>query len=200
MVEERRVVLDTDFIFAIERYQNGDRADLFRRVFRVLNRIPVVHPYVADCELNQSDFARELIRQGDLTVIPYGEFLPDDHVEKEIYRQNFADIYRLIRDEQDPRRGQDKMPLLDPGEDIFARHARRSFGEIHSVLMATELGIPLFFSNDGGAKTAADYFGGGSLTVKNAEEVVKEIVRADKDALTRPEKRFLKNCRRWRQN
>lgn len=194
MVEERRVVLDADFIMEIGRYQSGDSVELFRRMFCVMDKIPVIHPYVADNELDQNAFAKKLIEQGDLTVIAYGEFLPADPEEEEIYRQNFEDMYTMIRDRQ-ASRGQGIMLPLDPGEDIFKRHARRSFGEIHSILMATELGIPLFYSNDGGAKTVARHFTKGSLIVENTEEVVKKILETDNSALNRRQRRFLENYR-----
>lgn len=88
---------------------------------------------------------------------------------------------------------------LAPSEDIFASHAGRSFGEIHSVLMAAELGIPLFYSNDSGARTAAGRYKVGCLIVQNAEEVAELLKNAGTSVVTGDERRFISHyyTRKW---
>lgn len=190
-VKERRVVLDTDFIEGITSYRKGDAADLFRRVFRVLDKQPVVHPYVADNELIHDRVAQGLITSGELTVIPYHAFLPEDEVRQALYRNSFKDMHQIIVGEHIPRRGGCRMVPLAPDEDIFTGHAKRSFGEIHSILMAAELGIPLFYSNDSGARTAAGRYRAGRLIVQNAEEVAELLKEAGGSVVTGEERRFI---------
>lgn len=74
--------MDTDFIEGITSYQKSDAADLFRRVFRVLDMRPVVHPYIAQNELIHDPVAQNLITNGDLEVIPYHAFLPETAVRQ----------------------------------------------------------------------------------------------------------------------
>ena len=78
-------------------------------------------------------------------------------------------------------------------DDIFGRQAGRSFGEIHSILMAVELGIPLFYSNDTGTKTAVNRYHTGRLIVQNAEEVSELLKEADQSQVTGAERRFIRH-------
>lgn len=189
-VEEQRVVLDADFIGGITDYKSGDGADLFRRVFCTLGKCPVVHPYVAEHELINNRVAQSLIKNGDIVVIPYTDFLAENGAKNTLYRKSFHDLHTIIRETHIPRRGNAEMVPLKWGDNIFARHAGRSFGEIHSILMAVELGIPLFYSNDSGAKTAAGRYRAGQLIVKNAEEVA-ELLKENGTKITGDERRFI---------
>lgn len=190
--EENRVVLDTDFINTITNYQTGDSEDFFRRIFRTLGKQPVVHPYVAEHELATNRIAQSLIASGDIIVIPYEEFLPADGVKRTLYKKNFHDLHRIIRENYVPKRDKPEMRPLQPNEDIFSRQAGRSFGEIHSILMAVELGIPLLFSNDKGAKTAATRYAEDRLTVRSAIEVADLLL--NEPEITTGERKYLSKC------
>ena len=161
-----QVVLDTDFIVGILEYKGGDPVDLFCRVFQDLGYAPVVHSYLVRNELLlYGSKVRTLLGKGALTSISL-EYLGgvDDEYGRELYRNNFADMHKQFSYE-----------ALPEETDIFASHAGGSFGEIHSILLATELGIPLLYSNDGGARIAAGYYAGGRLTVENAVEVAERL-------------------------
>lgn len=192
-VEERRVVLDTDFIGGITSYEAGDGAGLFCRVFRTLDKCPVIHPYVAEYELSSNAIAQSLISSGELIVIPYADFLPSDGFKQILYRKTFQDLHTIIREAHIPRRGCPEMLPLGLKDDIFGRQAGRSFGEIHSILMAVELGIPLFYSNDTGTKTAVNRYHTGRLIVQNAEEVSELLKEADQSQVTGAERRFIRH-------
>lgn len=180
-MDHARVVLDTDFINGITEYQDGDPADLFRRVFRELGREPVVHPFVAERELIYNTVAQKLMKEGALCVIPLKNIIdPNSEEEQTLYRNNFEDMYTQITCE-----------TLCAETDIFGRNAKKSFGEIHSVLLAAELGIPLLYSNDYGAKTAARYYAKGRLTVQNAEEVAELL--QDSQLIEAKERKFIRN-------
>ena len=162
-----QVVLDTDFIVGILEYESGDPVDLFRRVFQDLGYAPVVHSYLVRNELLLYEGkVRTLLEEGTLTSISL-ECLGgvDDEYGRELYRNNFVDMHKQFNYE-----------ALPEETDIFASRANGSFGEIHSILLATELGIPLLYSNDGGTKIAARYFAEGRLTVENAMEVAERLM------------------------
>lgn len=161
-----RVVLDTDFITGILECGDGDALSLFRRVFQALKWTPVVHSFVADHELELNAKAQMLLKEGTLQRIHLDTLgTLDEEDGRELYRNNFADMYKQITFE-----------ALPDGTDIFARNAGKSFGEIHSILLATEQGIPLLCSNDGGARVAAKYYSKDRLTVENAEDVSERLV------------------------
>ena len=178
---EDRVVLDTDFINGITDYRDGDPAGLFRRVFQVLGRRPVVHSFVANHELTHNPTAQALLQDGTLTSISLDALSTlDEEDGKKQYRNYFEDMYTQIT-----------YDALPPNTDIFARHAGMSFGEIHSILLAVELGIPLLYSNDSGAKTAARHYARGRLTVQNAVEVAELL--ADSPLISAKERKFIQN-------
>ena len=179
-MSECRVVLDADFINLITDIRDSDPVDLFKRIFAALAKTPVVHPYVACQELYNNKVAKALIASGDLLVIEKDEFLPsgDAFMEKH-YEKNFYDIYNVIT----------KDPLTFLG-DIWQHRSGNNFGEIHSVLMAAELGLPLFYSNDGGAKNAATYFASGRLDVINAAELADCL--SNVETITGKERKYMR--------
>ncbi len=176
-----QVVLDTDFINGITDCRDADPADLFRRVFQALEAEPVVHSFVAERELIHNAVARKLLEGGFLRSIRLDRLRDLDEKEgKRQYRNNFEDMYLQITGDE-----------LPAETDLFARNAGKSFGEIHSILLATELGIPLLYSNDHGAKTAARHYARGRLTVRNAEEVAELLT--DCDLVSAKERKFIGN-------
>lgn len=181
-MEDSRVILDTDFIEGITSYRSGDAADLFCRVFQALDKKPVIHEFIASNELMHNPIAQSLISEGTIGCITAQEVLqswPATLPEAELlYQFSFEDLYQIIQHKE-----------LDQGIDIFASHAGMSFGEIHSILLAVTLKIPLFYSNDGGSKDAASYYARGSLTVQNAEEIAG--VLRDKENISSIERRFI---------
>lgn len=179
-MSESRVVLDADFINLITDIQDSNPEDLFRRIFAALGKTPVVHPYVAQHELYSNKVAQALIASGDLSVIEKDLFLPAGDTSMEaLYEKNFYGIYNVIT--------KDPLPCLG---DIWQRRARNNYGEIHSVLMAAELGLPLFYSNDGGAKQAATYFATGRLDVLNAAELADNLTESA--TITGKERKYLR--------
>lgn len=180
-----QVVLDTDFINGITAYRDGDAADLFRRVFQELKQTPVVHSFVAERELVHNKVAQLLLQEGYITAIPLDAMdVPEGTDGKDLYRKTFEAMYERITGDVFP----------DDIEDIFGRHAQMSFGEIHSVLLATELGIPLLYSNDGDAKDAARYYAKGRLRVVNAEEL-GELLKGT-EGISGKERKFIRNIYR----
>lgn len=179
-MSESRVVLDADFINLITDIRDSDPADLFKRIFAALAKTPVVHPYVAQHELHSNKVAQALITSGDLLVIEKDSFLPPgDTFMQAHYKLNSYDIYNVIT--------KDPLPFLG---DIWQNRAGNNFGEIHSVLMAADLGLPLFYSNDGGAKQAATYYASGLLDVVNAAELADNLTEVA--TITGKERRYLK--------
>ena len=128
--------------------------------------------------------ALDLIEQGFIQKIPYEEFLPNEDAEaRTFYTTMFRELNQKITG-----------CSLSEQTNIFGSYAKHSFGEVHTVLMAVELGIPLFYSNDGGAKVAAVAYAEGRLVVQNIEEVVEQL--QDSDKISGKEKRYLRNKRK----
>ena len=180
-----QVVVDTDFINGITAYRDGDPADLFRRVFTELGKKPVVHAFVAERELMHNSIAQTLLEEGYIDSISLTSLcLPEGMDGEKLYLENFEAIYERI----------EKQKFPEGIKDIFGRHAGKSFGEIHSILLATELKIPVLYSNDGGAKRAAKFYARGRLAVLNAEEVSEQLTESK--AITAKERKFIRNVYR----
>lgn len=183
-MEENKVALDTDFISKITKYKSRDPAALFRDIFDVLGKTPVVHQFIAECELMNDKVALSLIEDGVIKVIPYEEFLPENGSEqRDFYENMFRELNAKITG-----------CSLDEKTNIYERKAGHSFGEVHTVLMAVELGIPIFYSNDGGAKAVAAAYAKGRLIVQNIAEVAEQLQGCPK--ISGKERRYLKNKER----
>ena len=194
-MDELRVVLDTDFINRITSYEDGDPQGLFCRIFHTLRKKPVVHQYVAEHELTHNSVAKALMQSRFLEVIPYSAFLKDKLAWKR-YDKNVRDMHnKLLGFRIDM--GKSVFAELRPEDDITARHAQMSLGEIHSIFMAVELGIPLFYSNDADAKVVASRYPRGRLKVLNLE-AVSEQLDVDNSEVTTKERKYLRNYNQHR--
>ena len=152
-----------------------------------LGKKPVVHSFVADRELVHNQTAQILLHEGFVQSISCKELSVPAGMDGEAeYRASFDAMYMRIKSEKLPEH-----------IDIFGRNAGKSFGEIHSILLATELGIPLLYSNDSDAKMAASFFPKGRLTIMNAEDVA-ELLK-NQDFVTGKERRFIRNYYRRKQ-
>lgn len=160
------VLVDTDFFTNLTNIEKDP--DLFLNVMDDLEATPHVHQYVADNELFENKVFKKYKEQNIIKVITYSEFLNmDDEVDKEYYRLEFERLYKSIN-------GSDSLP-----EDIFSfRKAKSNIGEIHSTILAQNINITIFFSNDNGARemikthiNTSSY----TLSVKNIKMVFTEV-------------------------
>lgn len=175
-----RAVLDADFINKINEIRQADKERLFEKLMDELDCLPFVHPYVMEHELFGCELAASMRGKGALCCMNYDVFMPAG--KKARYEQRFRDLYR-------------QMTLQENGweaeahDDIFARHAGCSYGEIHSVLMAAELGIPIFYSNDHSGKSLCGRFRG--LKAKTMWELREEFRGREGCAISAREWRLL---------
>ena len=175
-----QAVLDADFINKIDEIKSTDTKQLFRKLMKELNCTPVVHPYVMSHEQFSCNLAQDMIEEGLLRSVDYKEFLPDD--KREGYEQRFRDLYWDMTFEES---GQG----IEAHDNIFIRHAGCSYGEVHSVLMAAELGIPVFYSNDHSGKTLCNHF--RNLESKTIHEICEEYKGKDGSIITAKEWKYL---------
>lgn len=167
-MSKREVVLDCDFLSGL---LENTSVDFFKQVMDELDVSPVVHSYVADVELEYCSEAQDLIKEGYIRKIGYEEYLHSD-LQKEQYNQAVWHIMDIFNDgELPPPKYQNVF------RDDFS-YKNHSIGEVLSELMAKELGLELFASNDFGAKSIAKrhinstYY---TLKVRNLAEIFDEI-------------------------
>lgn len=159
-----RAVLDADFINKINEIHQADKERLFEKLMNELDCLPVVHPYVMEHELFGCELAASMRGKGALCCMSYDTFMPAER--KDRYEQRFRELYRQMTLQENGREA-------EAHDDIFARHAGCSYGEVHSVLMAAELGIPIFYSNDHSGKILCSRF--RKLKSKTMRELREEF-------------------------
>ena len=179
-MNETLAVLDADFLNKINEIRKANPDELFQKLMVELNCIPVVHPFVMDHELFTCGLAHRMQAKGVLRRIDYAEFLPEEKREK--YEQRFRDLYRVLTTAE---YGQ----AIEADEDIFARHAGKSYGEVHSVLMAGQMGIPVFYSNDHSGKTLCGRF--RHLEAKTMAEIHQQLEGKTDCSITTREWKYL---------
>ena len=177
-------VVDSDFVQKIGEIRSRDPYELFCRLMKELNGIPVVHPYVMEHELFNCELAKKLRDNGVLQIIEYEQFMPT--TRKKQYESAFKDLYHILTIEE---YGTEQE--LD--NNIFTRHAKKSYGEIHSVLMASQMQIPIFYSNDHSGKILCHRF--RNLVSKNIQEICLDLEQRENCSITPKERKYLCHIR-----
>lgn len=188
---ENYVVIDSDFCNMIAPGNNIEKEKEFvRSIFNSLQKKPVVHIFVSEQELLTNKVIKELVEENFIDVINYDTFLPEE-IFKIQYAETFADFYNFMN-------GESIEKVFDV---ITKHHSKKNMGEIHSLILAQYIGIPIFMSNDNGAKNLAKSkinTQSFSIDVMNVCEVFCEIKRngtmqIDKKAV----RSILKERRDW---
>lgn len=167
---DNRVVLDSDFCNMIAPGNDKEKDKKFvKSIFESLDNKPILHPFVCKEELLSNIAIQELVNEGFIEVVGYDSFLKED-IFKTQYVDTFADFYTFINGES-----------IERNFDVITKHrAKRNMGEIHSLILAHYLSIPVFMSNDNGAKNlAASKINTQAqcIVVKNVCEVFCDIKR-----------------------
>ena len=179
---ENYVVIDSDFCNMIAPGNNIEKEKEFvRSIFNSLQKKPVVHIFVYEQELLTNKVIKELVAEQFINVIDYNKFLPE----------TFADFYNFMNGET----------IENVFDVITKHHSKKNMGEIHSLILAHYMGIPIFMSNDNGAKNLAkSKINTKSFTIDimNVCEVFCEIkrngtIQIDKKAV----RSILKERRNW---
>lgn len=188
---ESYVVIDSDFCNMIAPGNNIEKEKEFvRSIFNSLQKKPVVHIFVSEQELLTNKVIKELVEENFIDVINYDTFLPAE-IFKIQYAETFADFYNFMNGE-----------FIEKVFDVITKHhSKKNMGEIHSLILAQYMGIPIFMSNDNGAKNLAKSrvnTQSFSIDVMNVCEVFCEIkrngtIQIDKKAV----RSILKERRDW---
>lgn len=191
-MQKTQAVVDSDFLQGI--LHNGT-PELFRQLMDELEITPVVHPYVAEVELQYCKEAQELIKEGYIKKIEYNDFLPFD-ADKEVYNTQVWEILDKISEKDLPP---------EKYQDVFRKDFRLteySIGEVLSELMAKKMQLPLFASNDFGAKNIARLHLNSSryhLEVKNVADLLEKVIERGTSMAWKDMKAILRE-ERWRKD
>ncbi|MBE5940686.1 MAG: hypothetical protein E7266_09865 [Lachnospiraceae bacterium] len=145
---KKDVLVDTVFLNKLS--EHGKDINTFKKILDELSFCPVVHPYIAENELDMFPYFHNLVKEGYIKIIDYSEFLSDEE-DKEYYADNFIEIHDEIRRYLEANGGKKQLEklCLPKRQTIFTyRKAGMSLGDVHMILMAFFLQIPIILTED----------------------------------------------------
>lgn len=142
---ENRVVVDSDFCNMLVNGENIEKGkDFIRSIFDSLQKKPALHSFVFHQELFINEAIKDLVAEKYIEIIDYNDFLTEE-IFKMQYIETFVELFYFMNGEIIPNKF----------ESITKHRAKKNMGEIHSLLLAQYMNIPIFMSNDKGAKNLA---------------------------------------------
>lgn len=151
-MSKKEAIVDTCFFNKLSC--DGKDIETFKRVLIDLEFVPVVHPYIAEKELDVFSGFDKLVEEGFVRVVSYDEFI-EDQDDKDLYIRYFHDLYEEMRTYLEITDSKKQIDILHlpEGQTIFTyRKAGMSFGDIHIILMATIMRLPIILSEDSDIK------------------------------------------------
>ena len=148
-MSKKEAIVDTCFFNKLSN--NGKNIEAFKKVLVDLEYKPVVHPYIAEKELDVFPHFNKLVEEGFIRKAEYNEFIEDED-DAELYEQYFQELYEEMREYLEIKGAQKRIEKLaiPKGQTIYTyRRAGMSLGDVHMILMAFFMRLPIILSEDG---------------------------------------------------
>lgn len=148
-MSKKEAIVDTCFFNKLSN--NGKNIEAFKKVLVDLEYKPVVHPYIAEKELDVFPQFNKLIEEGFIRKAEYSEFIEDED-DAELYEQYFPELYEEMREYLEIKGSKKRIEKLaiPKGQTIYTyRRAGMSLGDVHMILMAFFMKLPIILSEDG---------------------------------------------------
>ena len=148
-MSKKEAIVDTCFFNKLSN--NGKNIEAFKKVLVDLEYKPVVHPYIAEKELDVFPQFNKLIEEGFIRKAEYNEFIEDED-DAELYEQYFPELYEEMREYLEIKGSKKRIEKLaiPKGQTIYTyRRAGMSLGDVHMILMAFFMRLPIILSEDG---------------------------------------------------
>ena len=148
-MSKKEAIVDTCFFNKLSN--NGKNIEAFKKVLVDLEYKPVVHPYIAEKELDVFSQFNKLIEEGFIRKAEYSEFIEDED-DAELYEQYFPELYEEMREYLEIKGSKKRIEKLaiPKGQTIYTyRRAGMSLGDVHMILMAFFMRLPIILSEDG---------------------------------------------------
>lgn len=148
-MSKKEAIVDTCFFNKLSN--NGRNMETFKEVLVDLDYKPVVHPYIAEKELDVFPHFNKLIEEGFVRKVEYSEFIEDED-DAELYEQYFPELYEEMREYLEIKGAKKQIEKLaiPKGQTIYTyRRAGMSLGDVHMILMAFFMRLPIILSEDG---------------------------------------------------
>lgn len=157
-VEKRKVLVDTDFINHVINSGSNEKEgeNLLATLCDELGVIPYVHPWIADNEFVLTK-TKNTIKHGIVKKLSWDEIVGTDSSMLEFYEMVVKDLYKKMQNED---LDLSRCSIKD------LRMSRSSLGEIQTIIVAQQLNIPVFYSNDRGSKFLATKVNSSAFTLE----------------------------------
>lgn len=192
-MDKTEVIVDTCFFNKLSN--EGKNIELLKKVLTDLDYRPVVHPYIAQNELDMYPYFDSLVKEGFVRIVNYDEFIFDED-DEELYKQYFFELHNDLRERLELSGGKKhlKKMSISPKQTIFTyRQANNSLGDIHMILMAFFMQLPVVLSEDADIvelrfltkrKMSSDSY---KLEIFNVMDLLLKIAQKTDTTFTKPE-------------
>lgn len=192
-MSKKEAIVDTCFFNKLSN--DGKNIEAFKKVLVDLDFKPVVHPYIAEKELDVFPHFNKLVKEGFIRKAEYNEFIEDED-DAELYEQYFPELYEEMREYLEIKGSKKQIEKLaiPNGETIYTyRKAGMSLGDVHMILMAFFVRLPIILSEDGDIeflrsvakrKISSDSY---NLDIYNVMDLIKMIAQKEDTIFSKKE-------------
>lgn len=192
-MSKKEVIVDTCFFNKLSN--NGKNIETFKKVLVDLDYKPVVHPYIAEKELDVFPYFTKLLEEGFIRKAEYSEFIEDED-DAELYEQYFSQLYEEMREYLEIKESKKQIEkfVIPKGQTIYTyRRAGMSLGDVHMILMAFFMRLPIILSEDGDIeflrsvakrKISSDSY---NLDIYNVIDLIMMIAQKEDTTFTKKE-------------
>ena len=192
-MSKKEVLVDTCFFNKLSN--NGKNIETFKKVLVDLDYKPVVHPYIAEKELDVFPYFTKLLEEGFIRKAEYSEFIEDED-DAELYEQYFSQLYEEMREYLEIKESKKQIEkfVIPKGQTIYTyRRAGMSLGDVHMILMAFFMRLPIIISEDGDIeflrsvakrKISSDSY---NLDIYNVIDLIMMIAQKEDTTFTKKE-------------
>ena len=148
-MSKKEAIVDTCFFNKLSN--DGKNIETFKKVLMDLDYKPVVHPYIAEKELDMFPHFNKLVEEGFIRKAEYSEFI-EDKDDEDLYKQYFSELHEEMREYLEIKGSKKQIDKLEIPKDqtIFTyRRSGMSLGDVHMILMAFIMRLPIILSEDG---------------------------------------------------
>ena len=192
-MSKKEAIVDTCFFNKLSN--DGKNIEIFKKVLVDLDYKPVVHPYIAEKELDVFPHFNKLVEEGFIRKAEYSEFIEDED-DAELYEQYLYELYEEMREYLEIKGSKKKIEklVIPKGQTIYTyRRASMSLGDVHMILMAFFMRLPIIFSEDGDIeflrsvakrKISSDSY---NLDIYNVMDLIMMIAQKDNTTFSKKE-------------
>ena len=192
-MSKKEAIVDTCFFNKLSN--DGKNIEAFKKVLVDLDFKPVVHPYIAEKELDVFPHFNKLVEEGFIRKAEYNEFIEDED-DAELYEQYFPELYEEMREYLEIKGSKKQIEKLaiPKGQTIYTyRKASMSLGDVHMILMAFFIRLPIILSEDGDIeflrsvakrKISSDSY---NLDIYNVMDLIKMIAQKEDTTFSKKE-------------